>query len=81
MVLMQERGAAGRGHQERTEADETAGGCLERHDASPGITGTQIDHATAARRERLRHGADVLLGDVDHATLERLVAACRRSRG
>ena len=38
----------------------------------PGSPGRRSTTLTVARRERLRHGADVLLGDVDHAALERL---------
>ena len=64
----------GRGQQQRAEADEPAAGASKRDDRAAGVAGTQVGDAALAGRERLGDGADVLVGHVDDAALERLVA-------
>ena len=75
VVLVQERGAAGGGQQERAEPDEAACGRLEGDDGAAGVAGAQVEHAALAGREGLGDGAHVLVGHVAHAALEGLVAA------
>ena len=72
VVLVQQGGATGGGHQHRAEADEPAARALERDDRAAGIAGAQVGDATLARRELLGDGADVLVGNVAHAALLRL---------
>ena len=57
----------------RAEADQPAGRRLEGDDRAAGVAGAQVGDAALARGERLGDGADVLVGHVDDAPLERLV--------
>src|SRR3954464_15063216 len=73
VVLVQQRGAAGGGHQQRTEPDESAAGALEGDDGAAGVAGSQIGDATFSRGQFLGDRADVFVGHVADATLLRLV--------
>ena len=79
VVLVEQGRAAGGGEQQRAEPDEPACRRLERDDRAAGVARAQVDDPPLAGRERLGDGADVLVGHVAHAPLERLVAAGRRS--
>ena len=74
VVLVQQRRAAGGGQQQRAEADQPARRCLEGDDGAAGVAGAQVGDPALAGGERLGDGADVLVGHVEHAPLERLVA-------
>ena len=56
------------------EADEAARRRLERDDRAAGVARAQVGDPALAGREGLGDRADVLVGHVDHAALERLVA-------
>jgi hypothetical protein len=70
---MEQRGASRRLQEQRSEAEESAGRRLEGDDRAPLIAGADVDDATFARRERLRHRPDVVAGHVDDPALDRLV--------
>ena len=53
---------------------QAAGRRLEGDDRAAGVAGAQVGDPALAGRERLGDGADVLVGHVDDASLERLVA-------
>ena len=74
VMLVQQRGATGGGHQQRAETDQATARAFEGDDRASGVAGAQVGDAPLARREFLRDGADVLVGHVAHATLLRLEA-------
>ena len=71
---VKQRGPAGGGHQLRAEAQQAAGRGLEAHDRAAGVARPQLEHRALAGRQRLGHRAHVLVGHVDDAFLDRLVA-------
>ena len=62
------------GEQQRAEPDQPARRRLEGDDRAAGVAGAQVGDPALPGRERLGDGADVLVGHVDDAALERLVA-------
>src|SRR5438045_254634 len=66
-------GAAGVGQEPGAEADQAARGDQELHADPAGAVVRHGFHAALALREQLRHGAEVLLRDVDGHPLDGLV--------
>ena len=72
-VQVEQRGAARRLEQQGAESEQAAGRRFERDDRTALVAGPDVDHAPFPRRERLRHGADVIGRHIDDAALHRLV--------
>ena len=74
-VLVEEDGAACDRHQLGAQPEQPSRRCLGRHDGTAGVARADVDHTALARGQGLGDGADVVVGNVHDAALERLHAA------
>ena len=66
MVLVDQRRAAGGGHEQRTEAEEPPCRCFNCDDGATGVAGSHVGDLSLARRGGLGDGANIFVWYVDY---------------